>query len=811
MPNSFFRAGCFLFAFLPLGFSAENRITSRIDGSRTIALPSSVHAKVHVANDQGAVSPAERFTGITIFFKLSTAQQSDLDQLLEEQRDPSSASYQRWLSPEEFGDRFGISTGDLNQVTSWLQSQGFSIDDTARGKNWVSFSGTEEQLERAFHTEIHTYVVEGKTHFANATPVVVPSAIGSVISDIHGLNDFRLRPLGVRNLSYSPDYTSSDGSHYLSPDDLVTIFDVPLLYQAGFSGAGQKIVIAGQTAITLSDIQAFRARFNLSAPNLQQVLYGKDPGHVSGDEQEADLDLEWAGAVARDATLIYVYSRSVITSVQYAVNQNLAPVISLSYGGCEAQNSSSLRSLAQQANAQGITWLASSGDTGAAACDASNAKVATSGLAVSFPASIPEVTAVGGTELNEGSGTYWRDYNTVSSGSVLSYIPEIAWNDTARRNELSASGGGASIFYAKPLWQTGTGVPNDGVRDVPDISLPASADHDGYMFYTSGNWGIVGGTSVSTPALAGVLALLNQYLVAKSALATPGLGNINPTLYHLAQTSPSLFHDVTSGNNVVPCTIGTANCTTGSFGYSAGPGYDQVTGLGSIDAYNLVTNWNSLPSSVSTTTSVTANPATFSKSQSSILTATVKPASGSTPPTGTVTFSSGSVSLGTAALSPSGTSGVAALTVNGSSFTIGTNPVTATYGGSNSFSSSNASVLLTVTAPTQYSNVVASASPNPAYQQGNGWTITLTLNETAGVATTLTGFTLNGRSYSSQISQFFGSSAIPAKGKLTTTLTITNASVPSTVVFGFSGADAGGHAWAQSISAVLNGPQTTSH
>ena len=221
----------------------------------------------------------------------------------------------------------------------------------------------------------------------------------------------------------------------------------------------------------------------------------------------------------------------------------MAPVLSLSFGGCEAYNQASYRAVAQQAVAQGITWLAASGDTGAADCDRSSAiPQAAKGLAVTFPASIPEITAVGGTQLDDTTAKYWSATNGPSGGSALGYIPETVWNDTPLPAGFDAAGGGASILFPKPYWQTGPGVPNDKARDIPDVSLAASPYHAAYQFYLYGGIYTVGGTSASAPSLAGVVALLNQYLASKPGAApASGLGNINPELYRLAQSPPTTF------------------------------------------------------------------------------------------------------------------------------------------------------------------------------------------------------------------------------------------------------------------------------
>ncbi len=251
--------------------------------------------------------------------------------------------------------------------------------------------------------------------------------------------------------------------------------------------------------------------------------------------------------------------------------------------------------MAKKGNSQGITWIASSGDSGAAGCenDGGMETVATTGLSVNLPASIPEVTGVGGTQFNEAGSSYWATSNNSSGGTALSYIPEVSWNDP-QKTGFAASGGGMSTLFSKPPWQSGVGIPYDARRDIPDVAFNASSANDPYFITTSGGQSTaIGGTSAATPVFAGIVVLLNQYLTSTGAQSQPGLGNINPSLYFLAQSTPGVFHDITAGNNFVSCKPGSPNCSSGSFGYTAGPGYDQVTGLGSIDANNLVTNWTS--------------------------------------------------------------------------------------------------------------------------------------------------------------------------------------------------------------------------
>jgi len=603
---------CFLFCLAgAVVYAQPDRVRAAIDNSRSTVLRGSVHPNARPENDQGAVEDSFVLPGMTLLLKPSATQQAALEQLLAQQQDASSANYHNWLTPEQFADRFGLSASDMGKIAAWVKSQGFTVTATARGRNWVTFSGTAQQVKTVFHTEIHRYSANGETHYANASDPSIPAALADVVSSIRGLNDFRLRARLRKPVAQT---TNGGGAHQIAPDDFATIYDVTPLYQAGVDGTGQKLVVVGQTDINLSDIQKFRSKFNLSAPNLQQILVAgsPDPGISPGDLDEADLDIEWSGAVARNATVIYVYSDDVWASALYAVDQDLAPVITMSYGECEQSDLVDLptyQSAAQQANAEGITWFAAAGDSGAADCEDLGASIAQDGLAVDVPGSVPEITSMGGTEFLDQGGVYWSATNTANDASALSYIPEKAWNDTAPGVELSATGGGASVYFPQPAWQTGPGVPNDGARHVPDIAVSASADHDGYYVYTGGSGTYYGGTSVAAPTMAGIFVLLNHYLVSTGIEKQAGLANVNPTLYRMAQSTPAAFHDVTQGNNIVPCAVGSPNCTTGTMGLSAGSGYSPVTGLGSVDATNLVHQWtNAAPSGSSVVASIDQNP-----------------------------------------------------------------------------------------------------------------------------------------------------------------------------------------------------------
>jgi subtilase family serine protease len=764
----------------------QGRIAGRTDRHETVVLKGNVNPQAQLKYDQGAVDPDRQIPEMMLVLKRSPAQQAALQNLLADQQDQSSPLYHQWLTPQQYADRFGLSRADMAKVADWLTSEGFGIDYVAQGRDWILFSGTAGQVRKAFQTEIHSYRVDGEMHYANATDPSLPAALKPVTLALLGLDDFLPKPAS------HPLETTPAGGHLLVPADLGIIYDIAPLWAKGINGTGIKIAVTGQADLNMSDVSLFRSHYGLPANDPQKLLV---PGSAAPAVAccENNLDLEWSGAMAPNATLIFVYSHNAFTSASYAIDQNLAPIVTYSFYTCEAKitsgsaGASANQAEAQKANAEGITWVACTGDSGAALCDPKTGSVAQNGLAVGSPSSIPEVTAVGGTEFNEASGTYWQSSNNADRSSALGYIPEKAWNDSSATGsiQLASTTGGASMYYPKPAWQTGPSVPNDGHRDVPDISFTASWDHDGYWYAANGEVTYsIGGTSASTPVFAGILALLNQYLISTGAQSKPGLGNINPILYTLAQTTPGIFNDITVGSNIVPCVGGTKDCPNGTLGYSAGPGYDLATGLGSADIYKLVTQWNLHPPAAATTT-VTANPASMAVTASTTITATVKANTGTATPTGSVSFSTGSSTLGSANLAGSAGSATASITIAGNQLATGNNTINASYSGNTGFNPSSASVTVAVTVPTTASAVIPSVTPNPVYQQkpdadGYSWFYTVKLTEIGGVATTLTGFSIGGTDYSSSIVSFFGSATIPAKGSLSSSLRSQLATVPST-------------------------------
>lgn len=605
--------------FLSAAQPTRDRIVAPISNARTEALKGNVTPRTRIAIDRGAVPASFAVQHMLISFKRTAAQENNLATLLGQLQNPKSPKYHQWLTPQQFADQFGLSAADYAKVVTWLESSGFKISSIANSRTWISFDGTAAQVASVFHTQVHQYESNGHLRYANATEPSIPAALVSVVGGVR-IHNFKPR---ARSRRLKPSFTSNQsGNHFIVPDDFATIYDLHGLYNAGIDGTGQTIAVMGQTKVDYTNVTTFRQLSGLPTSTVTDVLTSGSAQTNSSDLDEAYLDIEWAGAVAKKAQIIYVHTDGLNTggafdSLSYAIDHNTAPVISISYGDCEpnfaASDLTTIAGWLQQANAQGQTVVTPSGDDGATDCDypaTSTASVtsATHGLAVDVPASFPYATAVGGTTFNETTGDYWNTTNNTVYGSAKSYIPEVAWNDTLAdlnggANSFAATGGGKSIIFTKPSWQTGTGVPADDARWVPDIALAASVDHDGYLTCAPGfcvnptsfpdgwrdsnnvNMSVVGGTSAGVPAFAGIVALINQK-------AGTSQGNLNATLYSLAATNSSVFHDIVSGDNKVPCTAGTPDCPSGgTIGYLTGTGYDPVTGLGSPDAGALVNAW----------------------------------------------------------------------------------------------------------------------------------------------------------------------------------------------------------------------------
>ncbi|HWY09489.1 MAG TPA: Ig-like domain repeat protein [Candidatus Acidoferrales bacterium] len=655
---------------------------------------------VSFANEVGRVEPERSLARMVLVLSPPPEKRQTLLKFLDDQQNRRSPDYHHWLTPAEFGARFGVADTDTEAVRQWLQKSGFQVAAASRSKLWVEFSGTSQQVEGAFHTELHYYEWGGKKYLANATDIAIPAQFAEISRGVVSLNNFGKRPprRPAATMKVQPNLTASGQTnvYYLAPGDFAAIYNTKGLLSGGVDGTGISIAVTAQSQIELPDAQAFRQIFITSQPNdPNYIVSGPDPGVVGPvDMQEAELDVEWAGAIAPGATIDLVVAGSTDTTsgvdlaAAYAIDNRIAPILTYTYGACEAlltpTQNEFYNSLWQQAAAEGITVLVATGDNGAAGCDSATAGLpATHGPAVNGAAATPYNVAVGGTQFADvaNPSAYWGS-NNANFSSALGYIPEAAWNEScdpgqsvsatncvfgAGNFSLLAGSGGASTLYAKPAWQTGPGVPTDGMRDVPDVSLAAAASHDDVVYCNSTSGAacqingqgavvgltLVGGTSVSTPAMAGILALVEEKNGAYQ-------GQINYTLYQLArthscnsstQTNPTaqnscVFYDITAGNNSVPCAGGTPDCSSQMSGVNgvlaggaAGAGYDLATGLGSVNATNLANFWNTATLVASQTTLQV--PANFTHGTPVSVTGSVSPTTGSGTPTGNISLMTG--------------------------------------------------------------------------------------------------------------------------------------------------------------------------
>jgi subtilase family serine protease len=728
----------------------ESRIGA-IDDSLLVVLHGNRHPLATSANDLGEVSPDLPMGRMLLVLTRDASAESALQKLLAGQQDKSSPGFHAWLSPADFGTRFGVSQADLEKLTAWLASHGFRVNRVSQGAMTIDFSGTAGQVKEAFHTPIHSFSVNGEKHYANASDPQIPAALASVVAGINTLHNFEKKPLihvlgkakKIASTSgWQPEFTYNSPAgveHFLAPGDFAKIYNTTALYRSGIDGTGQSVAIVARNNINLSDVQIFRIAFGLPVNDPQIILDGPDPGNFGGPEEgEADLDVEWSGAIAPKATIKFVVSAStnstdgVDLSALYIVDNNLAPVLSLSFGQCEqalgtAENAF-YNNLWAQAAAQGITAVVSSGDNGPAGCDSDvQPTPATGGLAVSGLASTPFNIAVGGTQFNENGAdsTYWSSTNASDQSSVLGYIAENVWNESCAdpnqcgQASLFASSGGASTLYSKPSWQVGPGVPNDGKRDLPDVSLDAAAGHDGYLLCQGGicttnaqgqliNAELVGGTSASAPTFAAIMALVVQKTNSRQ-------GQANFVLYPLAASqndancnassgpqAPCIFNDITQGNNNVP----------GQTGFPATVGYDLATGLGSVNAANLAASWKNITFR-STLTTLQLSSSSVTHGQPVTASVTVAPGIGTGTPTGDVALLPGSqqaVNLGSLS---NGTVSAAIETLPGGSYS-----VMASYGGDATFGASTSTgVPITVNpeaSNTTFSGFLEGQSGNPS-------------------------------------------------------------------------------------------------
>jgi hypothetical protein len=621
------------------------RITQAIDETQLVRLKGNVHPLARPEFDHGSVADSTSVKRGLLLLQRSAEQESALRDLLDEQQIKDSPNFHRWLTPQQFGAQFGPADSDIQALTGWLARQGFHDVKVSPGRTTIEFSGNVAQVRSAFHTEVHTFLLQGRSYIANASEPQIPAALAPVISGIYGLHNFRPKSLLHRVKDFHKENSTVVGKTVtfgcgtngatpcfgVAPADFAKIYNIPATVSGNLPGTGVTIAIVQDSNLNVSDVQQYRALFGLANNfgNSNIILNGPDPGvqdptTISGDEAEADLDAELSGAIAPGATIKVVVSENsdslgapgIDLSAVYIIDNNIAPIMSESFGTCESPSNGVepfYGQLWEQAASQGITVLVATGDNGSDVCDAfasTQQDFASSGLSISAIASTPFNVAVGGTDFAYGNSpsTYWGAGSTTEA--ALSYIPESTWNNgcaatattgslatctaaiiTQNTNNLDfadvegGSGGQSSVTTnTRPSWQSGITPPADTLRDIPDISLYSAINSNSNTFIImceadaqSGNpcsiqsgqvpqITPVGGTSAAAPAFAGIMAMIVQQ---QGGDPSGRQGNANHVLYNLYKKN------IGSASKI--CASSAANVSAAGCIF-----YDVVTGNNSV-------------------------------------------------------------------------------------------------------------------------------------------------------------------------------------------------------------------------------------
>jgi hypothetical protein len=693
-----------------------NRLPQSIDTTRTVVLPNHHPLWANGANSIGAVPADASLNEFTLVLTRSAAQVQAFERLLADQQNPASPDYHHWLTPAEVGERFGVSDADLTSIEGWLQSQGLHVNWVSSSRVFVGFGGPATDIGRTFGTELRYYNLNGAQRISVAADPVIPQALAPVIGAVRGLYAIDEQPNGRSTVQQwpTPQLSVSSGTHFVVPKDFATIYNVP----ADYSGAGVTVGIVSWSRTNFADFDNFRLKTGTSFPNPTEVVPtafgGVDPGpayttqrscsNCLTGQSEATLDVERVGSTAPGANILLMVSASsgsgngIGADAQYLVNTTPVPaqVMTISFGACELSAGSSgvayWNNIFQQAAAEGISVFVSSGDSGAAGCDSAFSRPPSSPApnSANYICSSQYATCLGGTQFNDTSSpsTYWNSTNSSDYASAISYIPEGAWNESTTTS-VAGSGGGVSGIIPTPTWQTGTGVPAERTgRYTPDISF-TSAGHDGYFGCMAASGGSCSGspfsfvsfegTSASAPGMAGIAALLDQKLGGAQ-------GNLNPTIYALAAHDPAAFHDATvATSGVSSCdviTVSTCNNSVasrtslsgGQAGYLLGPGYDEVTGLGSLDVTAFLNNYSTATKTTPTIT-VTPSPTSITTAQPLSVAITVNGGAGNQTPTGSIKLNSGAFTSSVMVLS----GGAATINVPAGSLAPGTANLAVTF------------------------------------------------------------------------------------------------------------------------------------
>jgi subtilase family serine protease len=511
------------------------------------------------------LGPVESGQILSVSLVLRGQDPEGLQRLLALISTPNSPYYHDYLTSVEIAHRFGVSDQNKWRIDAALLAGGLPAPTYSKDGLLAGLQVTAGQAETFFDVRLRRYrATGGRIYYAPENPPVLPSGFAGAVAGVLGL-DQRIT-LGSQ-VEFAPHSAEASGVSGLGPADIERAYDLGPLHQDGLDGYNQTIALAEVSTFNQSDIQAYDRQYNILAPPVQVIPVA---GGATTNDPESTLDIDLVHAIAPHAQIDVYESPNDLLSVAEMVSQivsdDQAQVLNISLGTCEAELNASIANVFltslgdsfRRADAEGMTILVASGDAGAYDCQDSQ-------LSVNAVAASPFVTSVGGTTLFlHANGTF--DY-------------EAGWEGPL---EEVGGGGGLSVLYQSPSWQTGPGVENvysNGMREVPDVS--ADADPlTGYAAYYTGDgcsslsqcWQIVGGTSAATPLWASLVLLMNQ--LAEQRGQRP-LGFLDQALYQLEAgsgsrvTAPLPFHDVTIGGNLY---------------YDATPGWDYSTGWGSPDS-----------------------------------------------------------------------------------------------------------------------------------------------------------------------------------------------------------------------------------
>ena len=787
---------------------ARSLVTAAVDTGLTVPLAEHHPLWANEATASSAIAENQSFEQMKIVLARPAERQLAFEQYLASQLDPQSPNYHHWLTAEEIGNRFGPAESDIEAIRGWLTSQGLHVNQISPDRMILRFGGTAANINNAFGTELRSYQRHGAALMAPATDPTIPAALAPAIQSVRGLftigehplHSFSAIPMASEGGTTAPEF-SSGATHYMAPLDFNTIYDVPSAY----TGAGYTIGIVSWARVYSGDLSTYKSLFGVSFPTPNVIIPtaygGVDPGAACSSttcsateldgQQEATLDVDRAGSTAPGATLLLVASASsgsndgIGADAEYIIGQKAANILSISFGACEASaGKSSVNywdALFQTATGEGISVFVSSGDAGAQGCEVAFQSPTYTGYtgygnSPNYICSSSYATCVGGTEFADAANysTYWNTTNTTYYASAKGYIPEGGWNEGSA-SSVTGSGGGVSNYVATPGWQVGNSVLSAAAgRYTPDISFSSSI-HDGYficMAALNSNcpYYIFGGTSAAAPSMAGVAALLDQKMGSAQ-------GNLNPSLYGMAQNSTiyaNAYHDATvSSSGVSNCALSAISlCNNSEYsvinssgttqlvpGFQLQTGYDEVTGLGSLDVTNFLSSFTnySLP-----TVTVTPTSTSYAITQSNKITITVSPLDANfAAPTGTVKLTSGSYSA-SATLS----SGTASITLAAGQLSTGTHTLTATYtpdtAGAATYQSASGSATVTVTTATP----AIAVSPSPSsITTVTSSTVTVTATDSTGYSTPTGAITLsNGSGYSASGTLAGGTASFSVSG-----------------------------------------------